>query len=235
MKAWPTLLIGLAVLLPGTDSLAGGDKQKSPREALQPFNDLIGSWRGTGTPSGSAQDKEIGFWTETMKWEWQFKGNDAWIKIDITTGKHFLGGTLRYIPAKDHFELVMVDLKKESRTYTGTLKGRVLTLQAADGADRLVFNLLHSDRFLYRQEAAKGDGNLYLAKYQVGATKEGVQFAAGDGKPECIVSGGLGTIAVKYKETTYYVCCTGCRDEFLENPEKYIKLYEENKKKKKTN
>lgn len=50
MKAWPTLLIGLAVLLPGTDSLAGGDKQKSPREALQPFNDLIGSCAAPALP-----------------------------------------------------------------------------------------------------------------------------------------------------------------------------------------
>ena len=63
--------------------------------------------------------------------------------------------------------------------------------------------------------------------YQVGATKEGVPFAGrGDTSPECVVSGGKGTIAVSYKGKTYYVCCSGCRDEFKDNPEKYIKEYE---------
>jgi len=30
-------------------------------------------------------------------------------------------------------------------------------------------------------------------------------------------------MSVTYQGTSYPVCCTGCRDEFLENPEKYIK------------
>jgi YHS domain-containing protein len=30
---------------------------------------------------------------------------------------------------------------------------------------------------------------------------------------------------------TYYVCCSGCRDAFNEDPEKYIKEYEAKKKK----
>ena len=57
---------------------------------------------------------------------------------------------------------------------------------------------------------------------------------AGSSGPECVVTGGLGTISVNYKGKTYYVCCTGCRDEFKDNPEKYIKEYEEKKAKEKT-
>ena len=74
---------------------------------------------------------------------------------------------------------------------------------------------------------------VFTKRYQVGATKEGVSFAAGDGKPECIVSGGLGTMAVTHNGQTYYVCCGGCRDEFRANPEKYIKEYEAKRAKKK--
>jgi YHS domain-containing protein len=37
------------------------------------------------------------------------------------------------------------------------------------------------------------------------------------------VSGGAANIAVSYKGKTYYVCCTGCKDEFNANPEKYTK------------
>jgi YHS domain-containing protein len=65
----------------------------------------------------------------------------------------------------------------------------------------------------------------------VGATKEGVAFAGGDAGPECIVSGGKGTMQVSYKGKTYYVCCTGCRDEFKAEPEKYVQEFEAKKKK----
>jgi YHS domain-containing protein len=37
---------------------------------------------------------------------------------------------------------------------------------------------------------------------------------------------------VSYKGKTYYVCCTGCRDAFNDDPVKYIGEFEESKKKK---
>lgn len=234
MKTRLTLMVGWTALVLGVAGGTAGEKKKSAREALQVFNDQIGSWRGTGTPVGSREEQQKGFWTETMNWEWQFKGTDAWIKIDIDKGKHFLGGTLRYVADKDNFQLVMIanSKSKESRTYTGTMKDRVLTLESSDAGktDRLVFTLLHANRFLYRQELRKGEGTAFAKLYQVGATKEGMPFASGDGRPECIVSGGLGTTPVMYQGKTYYVCCSGCRDEFVANPQKYITEYEAKKK-----
>ncbi len=53
-----------------------------------------------------------------------------------------------------------------------------------------------------------------------------VPFADVAKGPECVVSGGVGTSKVMYKGKEYYVCCTGCRDEFLADPEKYIKKAE---------
>ena len=38
---------------------------------------------------------------------------------------------------------------------------------------------------------------------------------------------------VTYKGKDYYVCCSGCRDEFKANPEKYIKEAEAKAKEKK--
>ena len=38
---------------------------------------------------------------------------------------------------------------------------------------------------------------------------------------------------VEHMGKTYYVCCGGCRDEFRENPEKYIKEFEAKQKAKK--
>ena len=99
---------------------------------------------------------------------------------------------------------------------------------------RLVFSLLHSNRHLYRFETRPaGTTVAFGKKYQVGATKEGEPFATAAKGPECIVSGGLGTMKVTYKGKEYYVCCSGCRDEFKENPEKYIKEAEAKAKEKK--
>ena len=80
----------------------------------------------------------------------------------------------------------------------------------------------------------KADGRPFFAKkWSVGATKEGKAFAVGTGKPECIVSGGTGTSAVSYMGKTYYVCCSGCRDEFNATPAKYVTEYEAKLAKKK--
>ena len=44
-----------------------------------------------------------------------------------------------------------------------------------------------------------------------------------------MVTGGEGTIAVTHDGKTYYVCCTGCRDYFNENPAEVLAEYRERK------
>jgi ribosomal protein L24E len=226
----------LGVAAAGSRAVAADQPaRRSPREALQAFNDLIGSWRATGTPEGTREEKQRGFWTETVRWEWQFKDKDAWLKADFEKGKHFTGGTLRYLPEKDRFRLTLQTPGKETVVFEGPLDDRRLTLEREDEkrkeTQRLVITLLHANRFLYRYEVMPQGKADFTRLYLVGATKEGVPFAEGDARPECVVSGGLGTIPVSYNGKTYFVCCSGCRAEFKENPEKYIKEYEERKKK----
>ena len=98
---------------------------------------------------------------------------------------------------------------------------------------RLVVSLLHSNRYLYRYDVKPADHTTFTQVYQVGATKEGASFASVDDGPECVVSGGHGTMSTTYKGKTYYFCCTGCRDAFADNPEKYVKEYEARKAKEK--
>jgi hypothetical protein len=56
-----------------------------------------------------------------------------------------------------------------------------------------------------------------------------IQKKAKEKKTECVVSGGLGTMPVSYKGETFYVCCSGCKDAFVENPEKFIKEFKAKK------
>jgi YHS domain len=210
----------------------------APKDALQPFNLLVGAWKGSGAPEGTRDERAAGAWSETIEWIWKFKGSDAWLAVTFEKGKHFTKGELHYTasPAKKdspkdaepRFTLTLTAPDKSTSRFVGTLKDKVLTLDRADGpADeqqRLVISLLHHNRYLYRFESRPaGTTVAFSRKYQVGATKEGVPFADVPKGPECIVSGGLGTIKVSYKGKDYWVCCSGCRDEFKADPEKYLK------------
>jgi hypothetical protein len=208
--------------------------KRTPRQALHAFGDLIGSWRGTGTPNLPIGAKPE-FWTETIAWEWQFKGDNAWLKAKFDKSKNFTSGELHYLPEKDVYAFTVHTPQKETLTFTGRFeKERKLVLQREQNGEmhRIAFTLLHPERYLYSYAVRPQGKVLFAPKYQVGATKEGVAFAGGDGKPECVVSGGLGTIPVMYRGKTYYVCCSGCRTEFNENPAKYVAEYEAKKAKK---
>jgi hypothetical protein len=86
-------------------------------------------------------------------------------------------------------------------------------------------------RFVYTFSRKSKGSTIFTKLYDVNFSKEGESLAGGGKEKECVVTGGLGTIAVTYMGKTYHVCCTGCRDAFLENPEKIIKDYEARKKK----
>jgi hypothetical protein len=230
-------LIVLCLFLSCAASARADEAKRTPRQALKLLQDLIGSWRCTGAPAGTREQQLKGFWQEEIAWQWQFKGADAWLRGDIDKGKWYTRLELHYLPAKDLYQLKAVTVDKEEQTFEGKLEKRRLTLHRDDAktkqSQQLVLSLLHFNRYLLRFDARRPDSTVFSQVYQVGATKNGVAFAGDDDKPECIVSGGLGTMPIMYKGKTYYVCCTGCRDAFKEDPEKYIKEFEESKKKKK--
>ena len=41
----------------------------------------------------------------------------------------------------------------------------------------------------------------------------------GESYPLCVVTEGRGTIQGSYKGKTYWVCCSGCHDQFNDDPE----------------
>jgi len=221
----------LALLL--ASALAAEPKVKTAKEAFEPLGELIGTWKVTG----KADDAEKTFWSEKRTWAWSFAKDDSWLTLTIDKGKHFTAGELRYDAKKDAFELTMTRLDKSTATYSGGLstgknKEPILTLERTDGdtVERFTVTLLHENRYLDQLSTKPKAASDFARQYQLGATKDGKPFAAVDRKKDCIVSGGRGTIEVKHKGTTYYVCCSGCKDEFEGDPEKYIKLAAEKKK-----
>jgi YHS domain-containing protein len=226
------LLLGLTTTAPSADAPA----KRTPREALQAFNDLIGSWRGLGAPENKAE-KQAGSWKETITWEWKFHKDDVCLAMKFDKGKYWTEGQLRYLPDKNAYQLSLNTEDKQTLRFEGPLEERVLTLDRSDDGkketQRFILRLLHENRFLYQYEVKREGKPSFVRIYQVGATKEGMPLASKeDTGPQCIVSGGLAKIKVMYKGQTYYVCCSGCKDAFLDDPEKFIKEQKDKEKKK---
>jgi hypothetical protein len=204
------------------------DKKVDFREKLQPFNDFIGQWKGDG------KEKSKTF-TEDIEWGWKFKGDEAWLVLKIKDGKQFKSGELRYIPDKNNYQMTVVDVNDKKLVFEGTMNKNYLTMEREDKdakeKQQIVMSNAGDGVFLnYAYKKASGNKKPTTI-FEVKAKREGVDFGPGAKKNECVVSGGLGTGAVTYKGQTYYICCSGCRDAFNENPEKYVKEFEAKKKK----
>jgi hypothetical protein len=223
-----TALVCFPCPMPGADM----DNKQEAKKALQELNDYIGAWKGNGSVEKNARET----WKETIKWGWRFKKDDVFLTVNIAGGRFFKGGQLRYLVDKKRYQFRALDKDGKEVVFEGPLtKGRLL-LERFDKdkneTQQLKMNLAASGvRFVYTFSHKPANRTLFTGDFQVAFTKDGESFAAKEKKVECIVSGGLGTMAVTYKGVTYYVCCSGCRDAFNEEPEKYIKEYEAKQKK----
>jgi hypothetical protein len=155
----------------------------------------------------------------------------------LKDGKLFKSAELHFIPAKKNFELTALDAQGEKRVYVGNVEKEYLTLDSVDAktkeTHRLKINVAGDGvRLNMVVSKAKEGAKLFSQDYQIAYGMEGAGLGAREKKQECVVSGGLGTGTVSYKGTTYYICCSGCRDAFNENPEFYVKQWEAKKGKK---
>jgi YHS domain-containing protein len=211
--------------LRGDDPPAAKTEPAAPtaKEALAAFNDLIGGWRGTGQPRrGSNQ----GAWREDAEWVWEFgkdKGDIA-IRYDVKDGKLLKSARLTYDAAAKQFLLAVTTPDEQTIKYAGQLDGDKLTLVSdpdqQNQVHRLTVTKLNEKRTLVLHEKRAAAQQSFLRVAEVGYTREGTRLAFdGTTGPECIVTGGAGTISVSYKGKTYYVCCTGCRQAFEDDPE----------------
>lgn len=230
-----SLAIGLCLTLALiTASSAAQDKKsaQAAREALKELNDFIGQWNGNGQTVKAKPD----LWSETISWGWRFKGEDGWMEMSVKDGKFLKGGELRYLLDKKVYQLTATDAGGKKVVFEGEYKNGLLRLERTDAekkeTQRLTMNTAADGvRFNLVSERKPADRTLYTRDFQVGCNREGESLATSKKKVECVVSGGLGTIAVSFKGETFYVCCTGCRDAFNETPQKYVDEFKARKKK----
>ena len=211
----------MAALLAST-GLRGADEPAGARladqAALKPFGPLVGSWRGTGQ---AQRGRSQGAWTEGASWAWKLSADSAGLEIAVEKGKYLKGAVLKPGDGAGSFVLDATLADGSKRTFGGkAVAGKPLVLGAegaGEGVRRVTLTIPNDLRFLILLESQAGGGS-FVRLGEVGYTRNGVSFAAGESGPTCVVTEGRGTIQVNHQGKTYWVCCSGCRDLFNENP-----------------
>ena len=215
-----------------TLTLCAVEQTKAPQEspakaALAEFNDLIGGWRGIGQPQrGSAR----GAWKETADWSWSFDNKEPALVYSIEDGKYLQVVRLTFDPENKTYHATAKYADGTSRKFAGKLEEKKLTLTSESDSEierqRLTITRLNEKRTLVLLEREIAEDR-YFRIAEVGYTREGTRLAIpGANGPECVVTGGRATTPVTYMGKTYYVCCTGCRQAFDDDPAGIIAEYE---------
>jgi hypothetical protein len=164
---------------------------------------LVGSWRGVGQVE---RGRARGAWTESADWAWKLTSDSAGLEITVKKGKYLKAGVLRAGKARGTFVFEATLADGTSRTFAGAAAGDrkplVLTADAkapAGGVRRVSITPLHDTRLLVLLEAEDPERHTFSRLGEVGYTREGVAFAAGESYPLCVVTEGRGTIQVSYK------------------------------------
>ncbi len=223
-----------------------GEKFTNVRAALKPLQILIGSWNGTSRNAALDQPS----------WAWDLKTDPKQpaLKIKSEKGKYIREGRLTFHPSSQEYEFTATDGDGKPHNFRGTFSEpvqdvpgddkklqRTYKLQLteaepdADGEQwRLVINQQENNRYILEAYRKRGTG-AFNRTDSVNTQREGTSFALSDtdyGDKTCIISQGLGTISVSYKGKSYWVCCSGCKAAFDDEPEKWIAKFEALQKKK---
>ena len=224
----------LIAMIAAAADVPAEDQTRDDKRALAGVQNYVGEWRSVGQPKrGSNQ----GAWTEQSTWAWHFDDGRAELAADLANSKYFSKLRLQAGDKAGEFILLATPVGKANadkpRRFTGNIShgAIVLTADEPQGNEpaRLTIRLVAGgDRMLVLYE--KGSGESFTRLAEVGSTRIGSSFArAGANGPECVVTGGLGTIVVEHEGKKYYVCCSGCRDYFLENPAGVLAEFRERK------
>lgn len=223
-------LLGACILSVQAEKPASESAKPAAIQALQEFNLLIGGWRGVGQPKRGSQ---VGAWQERADSVWELKPQSTGIRWNVDAGKQWKSALLGFDETSKQFTLAAKLPDDSTRSYKGKVEDKRLVLDSeSDGKEvhRITLTILNENRVTMLIEKRPEQQSFFTRVAEIGYQRDGTRLAvAGSSGPECVVTGGLGTIAVTHKGKTYYVCCTGCRDAFNDDPEGTLAEYQKRK------
>lgn len=227
-------------------NLTPSERRKQVVAAMNALQIMLGGWRGI-------TQKEVGEFKaiEEPKWVWDFRSQPGQPALVMKSeqSQHITEARLTYLIERQLYQLTAKDKTGETRTLEGTFtapveefegedhrvhrKYKLQLTEVADARDalQLVFNQQDNNR--YQLEVEKKRGQRFVRIDTVGTQREGSSFAINDSdykERTCVISGGLGTTQVSYNGKSYWVCCSGCKAAFDEEPEKWIAEFEAKQK-----
>lgn len=232
---------------PTTEPPGAGNRPEyeSVFAALKPLQVLVGEWNGVT----SRKIKDFGG-IEKPVWQWKIEnGKRTALAFQLKDCSFLRKGELTYLLDSGEYQLTAEDRQGHKRIYRGTFTEPVRDESGVGNRLHRKFKLtlkqveppLGVRDSLAQVEFDQQDNNRYLLNiYRKAGTatrrsdtvnnlREGTSFAAkldDYGDRTCVVTQGLGTMTVSYKGKTYYVCCSGCKKTFEDDPEMWIASFE---------
>jgi hypothetical protein len=170
-----------------------------------------------------------GAWIEKSDWAWQFADGAA-LAFTAPDSKSLTRGVLTRGEKEGEFVLEAATPSGESVRYVGRQSEDGVLILTADQSPEeaparvTIRQVADGKRLVILYERRSGEDR-FTRLAEVGYTRQGSGFGQGSSQIECVVTGGLGTIPVTYQNKTNYVCCTGCRDLFNDDPEGVLADY----------
>ena len=211
------------------------------KKALKPIQVVLGPWHAIIDKSKTYED---------LQWVWDWKTDRAQPALTMTTkegGEYFKSARLTYLVEDEKFQMTLTDKEGNQRVLQGVFTEepsekpgedkkqtpqRTYKLQlteTGDAKDRWQIVMNQQDNNRYLLELSKMRGSRFVRFDTAASQREGTSFAINDSdfkEKTCVISQGLGTIQVSHKGKSYWVCCSGCKAAFEEDPEKWIAKFE---------
>ncbi|MBA4031516.1 MAG: hypothetical protein C0478_11600 [Planctomyces sp.] len=228
----------------GASSAADEGKLDSVMDALKPLQVLLGRWKGNARKALLDQPEWV--------WDLTTDPRQPALVIKSPDGKYIREGRLTFQIDDQTYRLTTTDAEGITRSWKGNFTREVQDvagdddklqrtyklefvespLVASDEVWKLALSQQDNNRYLIELDRQRGAGT-FVRVDTVNTQREGTSFALSDsdyGDKECIISQGLGTISVAYKGQSYWVCCTGCKSAFEDDPERWLAKLAERKK-----
>jgi len=226
---------------PGKGSAGSGEQQiQAVIRQLQPLQVLLGQWRGT-----TRREFESFKAVDSHEWVWDLRTDPAQPALTLNSDKspYLRNGRLTWDTQLQKFLLTAVDGDGKERRFSGEFTEAPHEITGSDDKLHRVYRLelneettdaqeawqvafVQQENNRYLLEVARRRGKAAYARWDTVSTqREGTSFALSDtdyAEKTCIISEGLGTTEIVFKGRSYWVCCSGCKAAFEEDPEKWI-------------
>lgn len=222
-------------------------KREDVVKGLQPIQKvLVGNWKGLVKNAAAQEDHQ---------WIWDYKTDKVFPALLLKTpnGQFFTEARLTFDPRINKYLMQTRDKEQIVHKFEGEFTAEPQDIPSDDGKSverayklqltevdaeglstrwRFTLNQQNNNRYLVEVGRARGKSTFNNVDI-IGTQREGTSFARADddyGDKTCVVSEGLGTSTVSFKGRTFWVCCSGCKAAFDDDPEGWIAKFEAKKK-----